>query len=494
MQRRAFLRQVAAAGAAGTFAPYSRALGANGDIRVAVVGFRSQGRVHIKNYLKMPGVRVVALCDCDRAILDQQVRNLDSQGVKVASFVDIRKLLDQKDVDAISVVTPNHWHALATVWACQAGKDVDVEKPVSHNIWEGRKMVEAARKYHRIVQADLDIRSSRSHDRAIEYLRSGQLGTIQAIRAFNYKFRPSIGKTEGQGYIPETLDYDLWCGPAKKGPINRSTLHYDWHWVWNTGGGEIANNGPHWLDLSRWVLGEKGLARRVMSLGGRFGYDDAGETPNTMIALFDYASAPVIFEVRGLPGKPGNKDMSDFSAATTKGRIQAYRRNRIGDNLSAIVQCEGGYVDFGCTSAFDYKGNKIIEFDNSGTVDPQSNFIGAVRSRKLEDIKTDIAEGHVSTSLCHMGNISYRLGASSRPEAVRERMQGDRDGMEAFGRLTEHLAAHGIDLNRRLAVLGPWLSMDSSTERFTGPLADHANADLMMRREFRAPYVIGNRV
>ena len=491
MQRRDFLRKSAGAGMLAAVRPYARVLGANDDIRVAVVGFRSHGRSHIRNYSRMQGVRIAALCDCDRDILDRETTNLAKQGTKVVAFVDIRKLLEQKDIDAISVVTPNHWHALATIWACQAGKDVCVEKPVSHNIWEGRRMVEAARKYRRVVQADLDRRSQHNHDQAIAFLHSGALGKVLAVRSFNYKYRPSIGKTDGQGHIPETVDHDLWCGPAKKGPINRNELHYDWHWVWDTGGGEIANNGPHHLDVARWALGEKSLARRVMSLGGRFGYDDAGETPNTMITLFDYPSAPVIYEVRGLPGKPGTKEMDAFRAMTGKGAVQGIRRGR-GDNLSTLIQCEQGYIDVSAGTAFDYSGKVIRQFDNSGSVDAQSNFIRAVRSRKIEDIKTDIEQGHLSTSLCHMGNISYRLGTAVTPAVIRERMRDDRDAMEAFARFTEHLAVHGLDLNKTPAVLGPWLRMDSSTERFTGPHAEQANG--LVRRQYRMPYVVPERV
>lgn len=491
MQRRDLLCRLGSAGTALAFAPHARVMGANGDIRVAVAGFRSMGRSHIRNYSRMEGVRIVALCDCDRAILERETANLAKEGVRVAAFVDIRKLLEQKDVDAVSVVTPNHWHALATVWACQAGKDVCVEKPVSHNIWEGRKMVEAARRYGRIVQADLDRRSQHNHDQAIAYVQSGEMGKVLAIRSFNYKRRLSIGKTDGQGRIPDTVDYDLWCGPAKKGPINRAELHYDWHWVWDTGGGEIANNGPHHLDVARWALGEKGLPRRVMSLGGRFGYDDAGETPNTMIALFDYPSAPIIFEVRGLPAKPGVREMDDFSAAAARGAVRGVRRGQ-GDNLSTVIQCEAGYIDVTVGAAFDYSGKVIRKFDNTGSVNSQANFIRAVRSRKREDIKTDIEEGHLSTSLCHVGNISYRLGAAARPEAIRERMRDDKDAVEAFGRFTQHLAVHGVDLARTPAVLGPWLTMEPAKERFTGPHAEQANA--LLRRQYRAPYAVPEKV
>lgn len=485
MNRRAFLRQTACASSL-------RVLGANGDIRVAVAGFRGHGRTHIHNYLKMPGVRLVALCDADQAVLGREVLNLKQAGHEVTAYQDIRKLLDRRDIDAVSTATPNHWHALLTIWACQAGKDVCVEKPASHNIWEGRKMVEAARKYNRIVQADLDSRSRTANDHAFAFLRSGALGKVRLVRGFNYKYRPSIGKMPGRGHIPETLDYDLWCGPAKKGPIDRAELHYDWHWVWDTGGGEFSNNAPHQLDQIRWALGEKGLPRRVMGLGGRFGYEDAGQVPNTFLVFLEYASAPVVFEIRGLPERPGSQNMDGYRARTKHG---GEIRNRWGGgkaNTGVLFECEEGYLDVDEAAAFDYSGKLIRRFDPEGSCDPQTSFIRAVRSRKREDIKTDIEEGHLSACLSHLGNISYRLGSARPPGEIREALQADKAGAEAFGRFTEHLAVHGVDLARTPAVLGPWLEMDSRTERFTGAHAAPANA--LVKRHYRAPFVVPEKV
>jgi predicted dehydrogenase len=493
MKRRDFLIQSSTVGAALVSAPVLGVLGANQDIRVAVAGFHGHGKTHIANYLKMSGVRLVALCDADRAVLDQQTRQLDKQGVKVEAFQDIRRMLERRDIDAFSIATPNHWHSLMTVWGCQAGKDVCVEKPVSHNIWEGRKMVEAARKYHRVVQGDLDLRSSPANDAIGAYLKSGALGKVQVARGFVYKLRDSIGQTNGQGHIPDTLDYDLWCGPARKGPIDRAELHYDWHWVWDTGCGELGNNGPHQLDQIRWMLGEPGLPRRVLSLGGRFGYDDAGQTPNTQIALYDYPSAPVLFEVRGLSSKPGAKGMDAFEARTATGVTLRNRWDGRGTaNTGVIFQCEGGYVDFEARVAFDNQGKPIKKFEDTGKLDPQSNFIKAVRSRRREDLKTDIEQGHLSTCLCHLGNISYRLGKSAPPGAMREVLRADAEALEAFERFEKHLAIHQVNLEKTPAELGPWLTMDSATERFVGPLASQANA--LLKREYRAPYIIPEQI
>ncbi len=492
MRRRSFLKQSLAIGAAAVLAPTADVLGANDDLRVAVIGFRGHGRTHIRNYLNMPGVRVVALCDVDQAIVNRELRRFEERGQKVEAYRDLRRLLERKDIDAVSVATPNHWHALATVWACQAGKDVCVEKPASHNIWEGRKMVQAARKYGRIVQADLDQRSRPSNDEAFEYLHGGALGHILVARGFCYKQRTSIGKTNGQGHIPETVDYDLWCGPAEKKPIDRTELHYNWHWVWNTGCGELGNNGAHQLDLIRWMLRQPGMPRRVMSVGGRFGLDDAGQTPNTQIVFCDFPSTPLIYEVRGLPDKPGSSQMDTYAAATSTGVSIRNRWSGRGPNTGAIIQCEGGYLDLGAGAAFDNSGRLIHSFDLGGRVDPQASFVRAVRSRKQEDVKTDIEQGHLSACLSHLGNISHRVGKTVDSEAVREALQRDRDGLEAFGRFAGHLAAHGIDLEKTPTVLGPWLTLDTETEQFTGPMANEANA--LRKRRYRPPFVIPEEV
>ena len=324
-------------------------------------------------------------------------------------------------------------------------------------------------------------------------MQSGALGKIRLVRGFEYKYRSSIGKMPGKGHIPETLDYDLWCGPAHKGPIDRAELHYDWHWVWETGGGELSNNGPHQLDQIRWALQEKGLPRRVMGLGGRFGYDDAGETPNTFTVFYEYASAPIIFEVRGLPDKPGSQNMDTCRAITTGG-VQIRNQWPGGKvNTGVLFECEGGYLDMSAGCAFDYSGKLITKFDGAGSCDPQTSFIRAVRSRKRDDVKTDIEQGHLSACLSHMGNISYRLGAGKRPEEIREALQSDRAGSEAFGRFQEHLAVHGVNFKAKPAVMGPWLEIDSATERFAGQHAAGANA-LLRRRHYREPYVIPERV
>jgi len=488
--RRHFITGSLAAGTALAL-PFSRVRGANNEIRVAVVGFRGHGRTHINAYLKMLGVRVVALCDADKDVLARGVREFKARNQKVDAYVDVRKLLEDKSIDAVSTATPNHWHALVTVWACQAGKDVCVEKPVSHNIFEGRKMVEAARKYNRIVQGDLDLRSDAGLAEAIRYIQRGELGEIVVVRGFCYKRRKSMGKVPGPQKIPESVDYNLWCGPALMGPLMRQNLHYDWHWVWATGCGEIGNNGPHQLDVCRWVLSLDGLPKQVMSIGGRFGYDDDGETPNTQIAIYDCEPAPIIYEVRGLPARTGDLNMDIYRAVSGTGAVMRSGRPSPSPNTGVVVQCADGYVNLGNLVVYDNKGKEVKRFKSSSP-GPQASFIKAVRSRKISDIRTDILEGHLSTALCHMGNISHRIGAESSNEQIKDAIKGDKDSLEAFERFEDHLRVNGVDLRKTPAVLGPWLKMDSNKERFFGKFSKRANE--LLTRDYRKPFVVPEQV
>jgi len=481
--RRAFLRQTALAVAACGTAPYwtPRAAGANGDIRVAVVGFGGRGGSHISAFGKMPGVRLVAVCDCDQKILDAAVKKSADQGKPVRGYRDYRKLLEDKEVDVISSATPNHWHALNVVWACQAGKDVYIEKPVSHNVWEGRRAVEAARQYQRIVQTGTQSRSSRTGiAAAVDWVRAGNLGKIRIARGLCYKRRASIGKVDGPQPIPPEIDYDLWCGPAEKLPLLRKRLHYDWHWVWNTGNGDLGNQGIHEMDVARWFLGVMELSPRVFSIGGRLGYVDDGETPNTMIIIHDYALAPLIYEVRGLPSR---RVEPAADGQKPREQMDSYR----GASIGIVIECEGGHVtvpSYTSAAAYDKSGQQIQKW--SGEEDHYANFIKAVRSRKTADLHADILEGHLSSALCHTGNISYRLGARQRPGEIREALRGDKDLAEAFGRMADHLAANGVNLDSEQATLGVALKMDPKTERFLGNEA----ANAMLTRNYRAPFVV----
>ena len=471
LNRRNFLKSTALTGAALSLSPRSWAqiAGANNDIRVAVIGFNGQGGSHIGSLLKARGARITALCDCDKDVLAKGAQRV---GEGVETYTDIRKLLESKNVDAVSIATPNHWHALATIWAIQAGKDVYVEKPVSHNVSEGRRMVEFARKNNKIVQAGTQSRSSRAGiAAAVEWVMAGNLGKIKASRGICYKPRGSIGKSSAPLEIPGNVDFDLWCGPAAKLPILRKKLHYDWHWVWNTGNGDLGNQGIHEMDVARWFLGVNELSPRVFAVGGRLGYIDDGETPNTMVIYHDYPDAPLIYEVRGLPSKTGSKEMDSYQGA----------------KIGIVVECEGGHVtvpSYNDAKAYDRDGKMLKEF--KGSEGHHDNWLKAVRSRKKEDLNADILEGHLSSALCHTGNISYRLGQQVEPGQIEEAIRADSAAAEACQRAYEHLQANGVDLNQNKAMLGVVLKMDPKTERF----ANNDQANAMLTRPYRPGFVV----
>lgn len=461
----------------------SRPIGASEDVRVAVIGCGStvgnggKGRYHIKNFTNMKGVRLVALCDPDEAHLNREVAGLEKIGRKVDTYKDFRKLLERNDIDAVCIATPNHWHSLMTILSVQAGKDVYVEKPLSHNVREGRIAVEAARKYNRIVQHGTQTRSEIGTREALEYIKAGNLGKIIAVRGIVYKPRNSIGKVTGPQKPPETIDMDLWTGPAPIKPLMRTNLHYDWHWFWDTGNGEIGNQGVHQMDLARWALGENTLPRRVLSIGGRFGYDDDAETPNTQITFFDYEKAPLIFEVRGLSRQKGMTAM-DY-----------YRSTSIG----IVVECEGGYFSGNNGGWFyDNKDARIRQIKGEGAESHPKNFIDAVRSRRKNDLKAGVLEGHLSSALCHLGNISHRLGKDADTGIITECIKGQKAFGETFDCFQKHMAAHEVDLNKNKPTLGAWLELDPENEQFTGELAAKANP--MLTRDYRAPFVVPEKI
>ena len=471
--RRAFLKRSAfGAGLLSLSArSWARVAGANDDIRVAVVGFNGRGADHISAWEKIKGVRLAALCDVDSKVLDHRVTQAKDKGCNVEAYTDIRKLLANKDIDAISIATPNHWHALATVWAVQAGKDVYVEKPVSYNIWEGEKMVQAARRCHKIVQAGTQSRSSYGIKEAVEWVKAGNLGKILVSRALCYKPRPSIGNTTGPQPVPESVDYDLWCGPAPLTPPRRKKFHYDWHWFWDYGAGDIGNQGIHEMDVARWFLGEQTLSPRVLAVGGRLGYQDDGQTPNTLIMFHDYQRAPLIMEVRGLPEKAGSDKMDKYKGA----------------GIGIVVECEGGYVlvpDYKSAIAYDKDGKVMKSFE--GVSNHFENFIQAVRSRNESQLNAPIFQGYLSTALCHTGNISYRLGRQQSPDAIREQIKGDNEALLTFQRMAEHLAANEVDLEKTPATLGMPLRMNLGSSKFIG----NRDANYLLTRQPREPYVI----
>jgi len=491
--RRSFLAASTLAGASFSARSWAQVSGANGDIRIAVVGLNGKGKDHIEGYRKLPGVRVVALCDVDAAVLDNIARSTEASAGPVQRFADLRELLTRKDIDAISIVTPNHQHALQAIWALQAGKDVFVEKPVSHDLWEGQQLVRAAEKYGRIVQSGMQNRSSPAIAEAIAWQRAGHIGKVTAARGFCYKRRESIGKTKGPQPIPTAVNYDLWLGPAPRTPLRRTRLHYDWHWQWATGNGDIGNQGNHQLDVARRFLGEAALPPRVRSVGGRLGYSDDGETPNTFLVSYDYASAPLIFELRGLPtalevAPPAASPARAVGAGVPSSSVMDQYR---GLSVGNIIDCEGGYIsvpakDYSSAQAFDREGRLLMEW--KGSASHYANFIQAVRSRRASDLNAPINEGHLSSSLSHLANISLRIGHGARPSEVQEQVAAQPLLAEAFTRLQDHLRKNEIDLDRTPLSLGAPLRLDPATQAFVG---EHASAARRLAKTaYRKPFVL----
>jgi len=425
MDRREFIKAgakgvaglAAATTALGAIKP-QRVLGANDRIVMAVIGINGRGREHYRQWVRIPGVEVKTLCDVDERLFPERVAELEKlQGKKPKTEYDLRRVLDDKDIDAISIATCDHWHALATIWACQAGKHVYVEKPTSHNIWEGRKMVEAARRYNRVVQAGMQNRSIEGVRKAIEFLHSGKLGEIYMAKGLCYKPRDCIGRGQ-EAPVPEGLHWDLWLGPAEYRPYNTILVHYKWHWFWDFGCADIGNQGPHQMDIARWGMNKREHPVRVKCVGGKFACDDDQETPNTQLATFEYADGKILqFEVRGW-----------------------YTNDEAGVRIGNLFYGTEGWMYLNGDKWYTYYGRKNEPgeyYDGSGDVaDPMNlagaggaahfvNFIEAVRANDWTKLNADILEGHMSTVLCHMANISYRLGRELVFDGHAERFVGD---------------------------------------------------------------------
>ncbi len=434
------------------------------QLRVAVVGVHGRGKVHVKGFAGRNNCVVTTICDADSAVIGDAMKGAEkAQGVMPKYEQDIRKVVEDKDIDVISIATPNHWHSLAAIWGLQNGKNVYVEKPVSHNVSEGRRVVEVARKTKLLCQAGTQSRSTPGMREAMQFVHDGKIGKIAVARGLCYKPRGSIGKVDGPQEPPKTVDYDLWSGPAPKEPVMRKQFHYDWHWFWDYGCGDLGNQGIHEMDKARWALGKNGLGKGVFSLGGRYGYIDDGQTANTQICVFDYGDSELIFEVRGLKTDPLK-----------------------GVKVGNIIYGTDGYLvitSYADAMAFSNSGEKLKEFRGGGDQLHFDNFVECVRSGKQSDLHADIEEGHLSSALCHLGNISYRLGQDV-PFAKAGDALSDKDAQETFERMQKHLKDNNVALEETNCRVGRKLKIES--EKFIGD----RDADAMLTREYRKGFEV----
>jgi predicted dehydrogenase len=473
ISRRALLRTTVLA-TAWTAACAARVKGANESVRVALVGTGKRGGELLDELAPLADVRVVALCDPDA---DRLARVAATRfGGAVDTHADLRRVLDRRDVDVVVCATPDHWHALCTIWACEAGMDVYVEKPVSHDPFEGARMVAAAERHGRVVGGGFQDRSDTGLCAAFDWLAARPLGELVHVHGVLSRARRGIGARASRPLPPpERLDYDLWLGPASEEPILRPRFHHDWHWIWNYGCGEIGNHGPHVLDHCRWALGDPAVPLRVRSLGGRFAWRDAGETANLQLAQFDFGSVPVLMEVRALAQRPAGEQRVKIRGIET----------------GVVVTYEHGTFrgDRGGGTATDKDGNVVREFPGDGGATHMRNFLDAVRARMPQQLHSSILEAHRSTLLVHLANASLRSAPLvPGPELARAAANDEAFG-PALARMRTTLADWGVDDRFERWSAGDWLTVDTNGERFAAG-EHHAAANAHLKRACRPGFVV----
>lgn len=416
--RRDFLRTAGAAAIATAARPI---LGANDRVRVGIIGLGGRGNNHMTAYSSIQTCEVAALCDVNQAARERGVALIQKlRGNKAKEYEHMRQMFDDKEIDAVSMATPNHWHALGTIWAVQAGKDVYCEKPASHNIYEGRKAVEAARKYNRIVQIGSQSRSKPHMIKAVQLLKEGVIGKVYMAKGYCYKRRKSIGVTPAES-TPPGVNWDLFLGPAPMRPFTKNRFRYNWHWFWDTGNGDIGNQGIHEMDIARWGLGVD-LPTQAVSTGGKYVYEDDQETPNTQIATFDYGDKEIVFEVRGI---------------ITGGESGLEPRG--GNTVGVVFYGGDGYMVLSGGGFTVYKGeNRELALEDKGsrsdTKEHMENFLAAVRSRKHTDLTADIEIGAKSMELVHLANISYRVKRAIRYNPAAMQIPNDAEAAKLLTR------------------------------------------------------------
>ncbi|RMF41032.1 MAG: gfo/Idh/MocA family oxidoreductase [Planctomycetota bacterium] len=467
------------------------------QINVAILGVNGRGGAHIEEILRADGATITYICDVDSGVGNRRADTVgEKQGRRPTMVQDLRRVLDDKTVDAITIATPNHWHALAAIWAMQAGKDAYVEKPVCHNLFEGASLIAAARKYNRICQVGTQCRSSQAVIDAVEFVQNGGIGEVNFARGLCYKRRKAIGPL-GDYAIPAGVDFNLWSGPATYTTprLTRPNFHYDWHWQRHYGNGDLGNQGPHQTDIARWGLGLDRHPNSVISYGGRLGYQvekkdpnyvDAGDTANTEVSIYDYGDKCIVFETRGLSVDDSADEELNRLFGSTKG-------NKIG----VVFYGDDGFVvqkSYNQCDVFDKNLNLVKEFRVGGNLNSAhfDNFLAAVRTRDVGSLNADVREGHLSAAISHLGNISYYVGERNRVsveelERALTKIKSLDDNRATLQRTVAHLRQNGVDLDKYPLALGPHLQFDPEREVFLN--SDEANGWLTReyREEFRVP-------
>ncbi|QDS94388.1 Glucose--fructose oxidoreductase precursor [Roseimaritima multifibrata] len=469
--RRNFLKHAAATGIvasttiSGTKSS-GQVIGANDRVRVAIAGINGRGKIHMGDLGGIKNVEITHLVDPDSRLFASRSATVERySGKKPKCVQDIREVLEDPTVDAVTIATPNHWHALMTIWACQAGKDVYVEKPCSHNIVEGRRMVEAAQKYGRIVQHGTQWRSDPKWQAYTTDIRDGKYGKLETASIQIFRPRKSIG-IKNPIQPPRELDYDLWTGPAPLNPYRTNLVHYRWHWMWDYGNGEIGNLGSHEIEMVRWAMPASASPKSVVSLGGRYGYEDQADTPNTQLTLYDFGDAKVVCQQRGLHFDKPLKMSIDFH--TDEGVIK-----------------EGKFYLHGKETGEVIEGAPVSGLPENSARAHLQNFIDCVRSRKSEDLASDVLDGHRTAVMAHLGNISYRLGKEASFRNEPHPLSENQFASDSFEGMKRHLVdTASLNLSNASYRLGPTLPFDATTETFL----DNSKANQLLSGTYRSGF------
>lgn len=488
LTRRRFL-SVAATTALGFPLLGTRVFGANDRIRVALIGCGNRGNALFGMFQGIPGVEMAAICDPDLARMGKLLKRLEQKQTdgaaverattdvrRIESVQDYRRILDRADIDAVVIASPNHWHALHAIQAMQAGKDVYLEKPVSHSLWEGRQLVAAEKKHDRIVQAGFQNRSDPGPQEGIGYATGGALGKILSVHVCCLNNRQSIGPVRSKPWVPDAdLDYNLWLGPAGDVPVTRDKLHYDWHWVWNTGNGDVGNQAPHEIDLACWALGDGPLPPQVRSHGGRFAWNDAGQTPNVLTACYEQAGIPVTIEVNNLCMSP------EVNAAPVRNGIR----------IGVVIKCEDGEVRGGRGGMYAVAADgktKLQSFRGNGGAAHQKNFIDAVRTRKRSSLASSLAGAEKAAAIAHLANVSFRAGSPAGRREVAKAMADRPEIAAILDGQKDQLAAWGI--GQPGYTLGASVQVDPATREVNCEGMDPAWLHTPGRGEFVVPGLV----